>query len=462
MATTKITSIKSTESKALAYIADPKKTDNGRLIYTFCCDENPIKASKDFNDIRATGTGRNTVLSRHMIISFLPGEIIPERALEVGKEICDKLLENQYQYYLAVHQDKKHIHIHCIFNNVNMIDGYTFNSHKDQGAKQNRAWKKLRNITDEVCRKHLLSVVLKPEYSKGKSHYEWEMKQQNMSWKSMLKKEIDKVIRESENFDDFLTKCKEHGIEAVYNPEHKIDLKFRLKGQQRFTRAKTLGWFYESKQIPKRISMLKGTYAYVPRTKIRVTTTPEIQDKKYLKNYLDVQNMNEVSRALDTAAKYGVEKSEIESAALSAFMERGTLAEDINKLSTEIEDISAQIKVLKGIEKYRPIADEMENLTGFKRRKYLKEHSTELNEYTELQQKLKQWYPEGVVAPPSKDMEEYKNALIKERSEKSAQYKAVKTKADDLAKAQKTIEEYLRNERVIDEQSRKRKNGDLE
>lgn len=40
---------------------------------------------------------------------------------------------------------------------------------------------------------------------------------------------------------------------------------------------------------------------------------------------------------------------------------------------------------------------------------------------------------------------------------------AVKQKSGDLAKAQRDIEEYLRNERKAQEQNRKRKkNGDLE
>ena len=435
MAATKIFSIKNTESKAIAYIADPKKTENGNMIYTYCCSENPYQASRDFDDVRAEGTGRNTVLSRHMIISFLPGEIMPERALEIGKEICDKLLENEYQYYLAVHTDKEHIHIHCIFNNVNMFDGRTFNTHKDQGKIKNRAWKKLREITDEVCKNHLLFVIPDAELTKGESHYEKKKKKKNLSWKAQLKNAIDKVITESENFEDFLEKCRKNNIEVVYNPEHKIDLKFKLKGQQRFTRAKTLGWYYETRQISKRIDMYKGTIRYVPKTKIRVTSKPEIQEQKYLRNYLDVQNMNEVSKALNLIAEYGIEKDNLDNEALTAFMERGAKSEELNKLSTQIEDVSAQIKVLNQLEKYRPYAKEYAGLTGIKRKMYQKSHSTDLKEFENLEKQLKQWYPDGYVAPPVEDLEKYKKDLLKQRSEKLSEYKEIKKKSDDLTKA---------------------------
>lgn len=61
----------------------------------------------------------NTVLSQHFIQSFKPGEITPERALEVGKELCEKFLKGEYQYFLAIHTDTDHTHLHVIFNNVN-------------------------------------------------------------------------------------------------------------------------------------------------------------------------------------------------------------------------------------------------------------------------------------------------------------------------------------------------------
>lgn len=82
---------------------------------------------------------------------------------------------------------------------------------------------------------------------KGKNHWEWDMSRQGLSWKAKLKFTIDQVIKVSENFEDFLTKCSDFGILYEYNPDHKIDLKFMLAEQKehnpraKFTRAKTLG-----------------------------------------------------------------------------------------------------------------------------------------------------------------------------------------------------------------------------
>ncbi len=59
--------------------------------------------SADLDTVKIRHTGKNTVLAQHFTMSFKPGEITPERALEVGKELCEKYLKKEYQYYLTVH-----------------------------------------------------------------------------------------------------------------------------------------------------------------------------------------------------------------------------------------------------------------------------------------------------------------------------------------------------------------------
>ena len=67
---------------------------------------------------------------------------------------------------------------------------------------------------------------------------------------------LDEIISYSKSFDDFLRHCTDSGIEYVYKPQNKVKLKFRLKdeGQQRFTRADTLGEKYEPEAIAETIS----------------------------------------------------------------------------------------------------------------------------------------------------------------------------------------------------------------
>lgn len=467
MAATKIFPIKATEVKALAYIANTEKTDNGRLIITSGCSTDPNQASRDFDEIRARGTGLHTVLSQHFIQSFSPGEITAEQALEVGREICERFLKNEYQYFLAVHTDKSHIHLHCIFNNVNMWNGRTFETNENRRVTQkDRSYQKLRDLSDEICRKHNLSVIQHPETGKGKSHWEWDMSRQGLSWKAKLKYAIDEVIKESESFEDFLEKCKTHGIIANYNPDHKIDLRFMLVEQKernpraKLTRAKTLGWFYETKQIKSRIDLYKGVMSYVPRTKIRQTTT--VQENKFVRDAIDRGNMKLASIAKNIIAEYGVEPENIRPAALAAYAHRGKLLSELNTLKTEIDDLKMQLKLLRKYCKLKAVHDELKTLSGRQAQKFRKEHNSELNDYGQCRQQILEWYPDKRI-PIAEALEQKINALLQERSQKDMQFREDDKRARDLADAQRDIEEYLRNEHKAQEQNRRRKkNGDLE
>ena len=64
---------------------------------------------------------------------------------------------------LAVHTDKEHIHSHIIFNNTNLYSGLSFTTEHNQGKVKERAWAKLRQISDDICEKHGLSVIKEPE-----------------------------------------------------------------------------------------------------------------------------------------------------------------------------------------------------------------------------------------------------------------------------------------------------------
>ena len=466
MATTKLFAIKTTEVKALAYIANPEKTDGGRLIFTYGCSQNPAQASRDFEAVRAGGTGLNTVLSQHFIQSFKPGEITPERALEVGKELCEKFLKGEYQYFLAVHTDKAHTHLHVIFNNVSRENGRTFETNMNQGKLKERAWKKLIDLSDEVCRRHHLAVIDHPEQTKGKSHWEWDMNRQGLSWKAKLKYTIDQVVKASEDFDDFLRKCAEYGVLVEYNPDHKIDLKFMLAEQKernlraKMTRARTLGWFYETQQIKDRIAQYHGVMIYTPRTKVRVLTKKP--PNKFVQDAIDRGNMKLASIAKNVIAEYSVEPEQIPTAALSEYANSRQLLSELNNMNTEIDDLKYKLKVLRKYRKLKVYAEELKKLSGSAARKYRQNNSDELSEYGQIRSKVLELYPSGHI-PTVENLEQKINALIQERSEKDLQFREADKRARDLADAQRTIEEFLRQERNEQQQDRKRKkNGDLE
>lgn len=181
----------------------------------------------------------------------------PEQALQIGEELCDRFLQGNYQYVLAVHTDKSHTHCHIIFNNTNLYNGLSFTYEHNQGKVKDRSWAQLRAISDELCKEHGISVI-EPK-SKGVSHFERDMQKEGKSWKDKLRVRIAEVMLYSRDFKDFLEKCSECGIEYVYKPSNKVKLKFRLSGdgQQKFTRADTLGADYTVERISEQIAEIQ-------------------------------------------------------------------------------------------------------------------------------------------------------------------------------------------------------------
>ncbi len=86
------------------------------------------------------------------------------------------------------------------------------------------------------------------------------MKQkEGKSWKEKLRVRIAEVMLYSRDFADFLKNCSASGIEYVYTPQNKVKLKFKLSGdgQQRFTRADTLGANYTVERITEQIAEIQ-------------------------------------------------------------------------------------------------------------------------------------------------------------------------------------------------------------
>ena len=179
--------------------------------------------------------------------------------------MCDRFLKGDYQYVLAVHTDHDHIHCHIIFNNTNLYNGLSFTTEHNQGKVSERSWAQLRAISDELCKEHGISII-EPK-GKGVSHFERDMQIQGKSWKDKLRAKIAEVAFYSKDFADFLQNCTASGIEYVYKPSNKVKLKFRLsgEGQQKFTRADTLGEDYTAERIAEQIEQIQKAKSVMER-----------------------------------------------------------------------------------------------------------------------------------------------------------------------------------------------------
>ena len=170
--------------------------DKAAYVTRYGCWGNAAEISDEFSKLRGMGRNTGSVLSYHIIQSFAPNEATAEQVHQAGLMLCDKLFQGKYQYVLTTHTDKDHIHNHIIFCKTNMENYKAFGTLMD--TKRNHAWKKIRQLSDAVCKEMGLSVVAYGKIGKGVSHYEWEKQQQGLSWKAKLRlpENIQRRIRQ--------------------------------------------------------------------------------------------------------------------------------------------------------------------------------------------------------------------------------------------------------------------------
>lgn len=262
MAVTKIKPIRGTVNKALAYILDPQKTDDAFYVSSYGCAASDA-AAKEFEWTRnlavQQGMQMPKVLARHLIQSFDIGEVMPEEAHEVGKQLADEWLKGKYEYVIATHIDKGHCHNHIIFNAVNYVDFHAYRSNK-------RTYRELRQLSDEICKEHGLSVI-PPSQNKGMDYKEYTEAKRGTSWKQKLKQTIDRLVITAKDYDGFLRLMQEAGYEIKTGKY----ISFRAEGQERFTRSKTIGENYTEERIKERIRLIDSR-GYEYKAKLTILT----------------------------------------------------------------------------------------------------------------------------------------------------------------------------------------------
>lgn len=247
MAITKIKAIKNTLKKAIEYIANPDKTVDGTLVYSFGCSTNTADLEMALTAKQGSGNGNR--IAYHIIQSFAPDDpVTPEKAFGIGKEFASKITNGRYEFVLTTHTDRNHIHNHIILNAVDFVE------HKKYHYNMKEKYR-IRSINDMLCKENNLSVIEKFSGRYGKSKYEYEKSKANESWKDKLCVAIDAAIKEAQSFDNFLEIMELEGYE-IKRGKH---IAFKAPGQERVTRSKRLGENYTEDAIRQRIENKENT-----------------------------------------------------------------------------------------------------------------------------------------------------------------------------------------------------------
>ena len=242
---------------ALDYAANRDKTEQSCFESSYACTLETAFA--DMRQTKERWHKSGGVQGYHLVQSFAAGEVTPELAHQIAKELADRVLGGRYEYVIGTHLNTGHIHSHIVWNSVSRIDGKKYHSNGKSYVTQIRA------VSDELCSKYQLSVIDTANANHtAKKYVEWLAEQSGKpTWCTAIRQDVDDAIRQSLTWRQFVAALQDKGYELRFNRKYPV---LRPPGKERFVRFKTLGKRYTPEAIQTRILYPRTYRPYVENT----------------------------------------------------------------------------------------------------------------------------------------------------------------------------------------------------
>ena len=281
MATTSLWHIKGKLKDLIAYVENQEKTvpkDTEDFFSVFSYVKNPAKTNEGeyvsaLNCLKEVAL-QQMILTKHQYgkedgyiawhgyQSFKPEEVTPEECHEIGLQLAHEMWGERYQIIVTTHLDKGHLHNHFCFNSVSFLDGKKYNYSKSEQ-------KRLRDVSDRLCREHGLSVIEKPMKAPARPLYLDEKSGEPTRY-NVYRADIQEAILSSNNLRTFETYLIRKGYELDVSGAH---WKLKLPQYKHFTRMDTL----DERLTPQRIqAAISRTYNRYGSVRARITYPPEM------------------------------------------------------------------------------------------------------------------------------------------------------------------------------------------
>ena len=244
---------------ALDYAANRDKTEQSCFESSYACTLETAFA--DMRQTKERWHKSGGVQGYHLVQSFVAGEVSPELAHRIAKELADRVLGGRYEYVIGTHLNTGHIHSHIVWNSVSCVDGKKYRSNYKSYVTEIRA------VSDELCRKYKLSVIdTENSNHVAKPYAEWLAEKNGQpTWRTAIRQDVDDAIQQSLTWRQFLNALERKGYEVRMGRKYPV---LRPPGKERFVRFKTLGKRYTPEAIQTRILYPQSYHPYVenPRT----------------------------------------------------------------------------------------------------------------------------------------------------------------------------------------------------
>lgn len=182
-----------TISTLLEYGADSLKTEQRLYVTPINCEIET--AAELMNALNKRSKSKSEIVAYHGYQSFARGETDAKTAHEIGVKLAEELWGKDFPVIVATHINTGTYHNHFAFPATG-FSGKRFNCCK-------ASYRKMREISDRMCREYGLSVIEKP---RNKSQHIGEIKAEEagrMTVRGQIRRDIDETIKHCIYYREF-------------------------------------------------------------------------------------------------------------------------------------------------------------------------------------------------------------------------------------------------------------------
>lgn len=173
------------------------------------------------------------VLAYHAYQSFKAGEVTPQECHRIGIETAKKMWGDRFEVLVTSHINGQHLHNHYCINSVSFVDGKKFENKITEHLR-------MREVSDEICKKHRLSVLRGSNfYSKQSKREYWKNKSASKIEKEIIRQDILEAAYHAKEPNEFYHHLRSLGY--YINRNHKYEhISVTPPGWNRTVRIDTL------------------------------------------------------------------------------------------------------------------------------------------------------------------------------------------------------------------------------
>ena len=425
------------------YVKNPEKTENGSLVYAYGCTPQLVAAEFALSKrqyAQRTGCKAPGVIAYHIRQSFKPGEITPEEANIVGRELAERFLKGKHAYIVCTHVDRKHIHSHIIFNSTTLDGTAKFRDFLGSGRTVGR-------LSDLICIEHGLSVIQNPRRYTHPTYDKWLGEKKPLSHRDVLRAAIDDALaRKPETFDELLQLICESG----YRVSAGKNITFYRDGQ-RAIRLHTLGAGYSEAELR---DVIAGKATHNPRGKredarLLIDIEAKLAAGKGggYAQWAKVFNVKQMAKTLLYLQEHGIKnREELSTRAATACEKLSALNDRIKEIDDRIADITELRGQIVAYAKTRKIFDEYK--ASRYSRKFFDAHESEIEQHRAAKRYIN---AHGIEKLPNMiDLNAEFDKLVAEKREAYAEYRAIRDEQRELLMHRHNVDVFLGEEKSSD------------